>query len=115
MKRSKSRLLVCACSNKALGSNHTSRLRTVNNFGVLNWRIGRLGDTKGLFAQALLGYEKALGLGHTLTLKTVKNLWRLNRTMRRLEDAERMHQWILTSEQKSNGEEDKSFEEAVKL
>ena len=76
---------------KALGSEHTSTLSTVNNLGLLYTDQGRLEDAETMFNRALAGYEKALGPEHTSTLNTVNNLGLLYRNQDRHEDAEMMY------------------------
>ncbi|KAF7511465.1 hypothetical protein GJ744_004654 [Endocarpon pusillum] len=63
-----------AGKEKALGPDHTSTLRTVNNLGLLYRDQGKLDKAEGMYMRALAGNEKALGPDHTLTLGTVNNL-----------------------------------------
>ncbi|CAG8884107.1 unnamed protein product, partial [Penicillium egyptiacum] len=53
---------------KALGPNHTSTLRTVDNLGVLYASQGKLDEAEQMHIRALAGKERALGPNHTSTL-----------------------------------------------
>ncbi|CAG8979288.1 hypothetical protein HYALB_00012671 [Hymenoscyphus albidus] len=57
-------------TEKALGPDHTSTLRTVNNLGALYSNQGKL-VAEQMYERALQGYEKALGPDH-IKSKTVK-------------------------------------------
>lgn len=58
-----------AGTEKALGRDHTSTLRTVNNLGLLYADQGKLVEAEEMFMRALRGYERTLGPGHQRTLE----------------------------------------------
>jgi tetratricopeptide (TPR) repeat protein len=66
---------------KALGPDHISTLKTVNNFGNLYRDQGKLGKAEKMYQRALQGYEKALGpediLHYLPALNIAYNLGRL--------------------------------------
>ena len=53
---------------KALGTEHTLTLDSVNNLGNLCCSQGKLVEAEQMYQRALQGYEKALGIEHTSTL-----------------------------------------------
>jgi tetratricopeptide (TPR) repeat protein len=88
---------------KALGPDHTSTLRTVDNLGNLYRNQGKLDKAERMYQRALAGREKALGPDHTSTLVTVGNLGLLYQKQGKLDEAERMHQRALTGYEKALG------------
>jgi tetratricopeptide (TPR) repeat protein len=88
---------------KALGAEHTSTLRTVNNLGNLYRSQGMLAEAEKMYQRALQGKEKALGAEHTSTLSTVNNLGRLYKDQGRLAEAEEMYQRALQGYEKALG------------
>ena len=76
---------------KALGTEHTSTLKTVNNLGALYADQGRMADAEEMYHRALAGCEKALGAEHTSTLSTLSNLGTVYAAQGRLADAEDMY------------------------
>ena len=59
---------------KALGTDHTSTLRTVNNLGNLYSNQGKLKEAEEMYQRALVGYEKALGPDHGRTQQVMQSL-----------------------------------------
>ncbi|KAG9747968.1 purine and uridine phosphorylase, partial [Aureobasidium melanogenum] len=98
---------------KALGSEHTSTLDTVNNLGNLYADQARLKDAEGMYERALAGSEKALGPEHTSTIDTVNNLGLLYRDQGRLKDAEGMYERALAGSEKALGPEHTSTIDTV--
>jgi tetratricopeptide (TPR) repeat protein len=90
---------------KALGPEHTSTLRTVNNLRNLYRDQGRLADAESMYNRALAGNEKALGAEHTSTLDTVHNLGVLYADRGHLADAETMYMRALAGYDKALGAE----------
>jgi Tetratricopeptide repeat len=80
-----------AGSEKALGPDHTSTLRTVHNLGLLYGDQGKLDEAEQMYMRALAGYEKALERDHTSTLDTVHSLGILYRDQGKLDEAEQMY------------------------
>jgi Tetratricopeptide repeat len=72
-------LRALAGREKALGSDHPSTLKTVNNLGMLYRAQGRLAEAEQIHLRALAEREKTLGPDHTSTLETVDNLGMLYR------------------------------------
>ncbi|MCJ1405466.1 hypothetical protein MMC11_008694 [Xylographa trunciseda] len=88
---------------KALGAEHISTLRTVNNLGTLYRNQGKLAEAEQMYERALQGYEKALGAEHISTLRTVNNLGTLYRNQGKLAEAEQMYERALQGYKKSLG------------
>ncbi|GMG55404.1 unnamed protein product [Aspergillus oryzae var. brunneus] len=88
---------------KALGPDHTSTLRTVNNLGILYTDQGKLQEAEEMYQRALAGKEKALGPDHTSTLDTVNNLGLLYAHQGKLKEAEEMYQRALAGYEKALG------------
>ena len=88
---------------KALGSDHTSTLDTVNNLGNLYQNQGKLAEAEKMYVRALQGSEKALGPDHTSTLNTVNNLGNLYRNQGKLDEAEKMYIRALQGYEKALG------------
>jgi tetratricopeptide (TPR) repeat protein len=88
---------------KALSPDHISTLRTVNNLGILYWRLGRHDESEKMFQRALQGREKALGPDHASTLETVGNLGNLYWRLGRLDESEKMYQRALQGHEKALG------------
>jgi hypothetical protein len=63
-----------AGSEKILGPEHTSTLRTVNNLGNLYVGQGRLAEAEAMYERALAGREKALGPEHMSTVDSAQRL-----------------------------------------
>ena len=63
---------------KALGTEHTSTLTTVNNLGLLYADQGKLAKAEQMYQRALHGYEKALGVENTTTyIPALNTIWGL--------------------------------------
>ena len=63
---------------KALGTEHTSTLDTVNNLGALYANQGKLAAAEQMYGRALAGYEKALGKENTTTyIPALNTMWGL--------------------------------------
>jgi tetratricopeptide (TPR) repeat protein len=90
---------------KALGTEHTSTLSTVNNLGNLYRDQGRLAEAEAMHKRALAGSEKAYGPEHTSTLDTVNNLGVLYADQGRLGEAEAMYERALAGYEKALGPE----------
>ncbi|KAJ5640322.1 uncharacterized protein N7484_008184 [Penicillium longicatenatum] len=88
---------------KALGQDHTSTLRTVNNLGNLYSEQGKLDEAEQMYVRALAGREKALGLDHTSTLETVNNMGNLYSNQNKLDEAEQMYVRALAGKEKALG------------
>jgi tetratricopeptide (TPR) repeat protein len=88
---------------KALGSDHTSTLMTVNNLGNLYADQGKLKEAEEMYQRALQGMEEALGPDHTSTLETVNNLGILYTKQGKLKEAEEMYQRALQGYEKRLG------------
>ncbi|KAJ5975009.1 hypothetical protein N7481_008716 [Penicillium waksmanii] len=88
---------------KALGPDHTSTLKTVNNLGVLYKAQGKLKEAEEMFQRALVGYEKVLGPNHIHTLDIVNNLGGLCLNKGKLKEAEEIYQRALAGKEKSLG------------
>lgn len=69
-----------AGKEKALGPEHTSILRTVNNLGNLYRDQGKLREAEDMYVRALAGYEKVLGPEHAKTVIVRRNLVNLKNT-----------------------------------
>ncbi|KAK5095508.1 hypothetical protein LTS08_008151 [Lithohypha guttulata] len=80
-----------AGKERALGPDHTSTLRTVNNLGNLYRDQGKLDRAEQMYVRALAGNERALGPDHISTLNTVHNLGNLYRDQDKLDKAEQMY------------------------
>jgi tetratricopeptide (TPR) repeat protein len=101
---------------KALGTEHTSTLQTVNNLGVLYSDQGKLAKAEEMYQRALQGKEKALGTEHRSTLQTVNNLGILYKGQGKLAEAEEMYQRALQGYEKALGSEHKlTFQTANNL
>jgi tetratricopeptide (TPR) repeat protein len=87
-------------NEKALGPDHTSTLRTVNDLGNLYTDQGKLKEAEEMYQRALAGFEKALGPDHTSTLRTVNNLGLLYSDQGELKEAEDSYQGELLGSQK---------------
>ncbi|KAJ5908501.1 hypothetical protein N7495_001183 [Penicillium taxi] len=98
---------------KALGSDHTSTLLTVNNLGLLYSDQGKLDEAEQMYMRALAGYEKALGPDHTWTLGSVHNLGNLYRDQGKLDEAEQMYMRALAGCEKALGSDHTSTLETV--
>ena len=98
---------------KALGSNHTSTLDTVNNLGNLYAAQGKLEAAKGMCQRAVTGYEKTLGSGHTSTLDAVVNLGTIHAKQGELDVAELMYERALAGKEKTLGSNDISMLDVV--
>jgi Tfp pilus assembly protein PilF len=92
---------VLQCREKALGIEHTSTLKTVNNLGCLYANQGKPAEAEQMFKRALQGKEKALGTEHSSTLDTVNNLGNLYRDQGKLAEAEKMFQRALQGYEKA--------------
>ncbi|KFY82629.1 hypothetical protein V500_10419 [Pseudogymnoascus sp. VKM F-4518 (FW-2643)] len=90
---------------KALGAEHTSTLKTVNNLGLLYAYQGKLVEAEQMHQRALQGKERAWGPEHTLTLDTVNNLGVLYKNQGKLVEAEQMYQQALQGYEKAWGPE----------
>jgi tetratricopeptide (TPR) repeat protein len=88
---------------KALGPDHTSTLRTVNNLGLLYADQGKLGEAERMYERALGGYEKALQPETIPALNTVSNLARLYRDQGKTNEAEKMFQRAIMGRKKVLG------------
>jgi len=88
---------------KALGSEHTSTLGTVNNLGLLYTNQGKEVQAKQMYQRALHGKEKVLGSDHTSTLDTVNNLAILYADQGQMVEAEQMYQRALQGYEKAWG------------
>jgi tetratricopeptide (TPR) repeat protein len=97
----------------AWGPEHTSTLSTVNNLGLLYWKLGRLDEAEKMYQRALQGKEKAWGPEHTSTLDTVNNLGLLYADLGRLDEAEEMYQRALQGKEKAWGPEHTSTLDTV--
>lgn len=62
-----------AGSEKALGPEHTSILRTVNHLGNLYRDQGKLIEAEDMYVRALAGYEKASTLGVRRNIANLKS------------------------------------------
>jgi tetratricopeptide (TPR) repeat protein len=98
---------------KAWGLEHSKTLDTVNNLGILYWKLGRLDEAEKMYQRALQGYEKAWGSEHTSTLSTVNNLGILYKDLGRLDEAEKMYQRALQGYEKAWGPEHTSTLDTV--
>ncbi|KAI9859671.1 MAG: hypothetical protein M1813_006602 [Trichoglossum hirsutum] len=98
---------------KALGPDHTSTMRAVNNLGILYKAQGRLADAEAMYQRALAGYEKALGPDHTSTMDVANNLGILYKDQGRLADAEAMYQQALAGYEKALGPDHTSTMDVV--
>ena len=87
--------LLLTSKEQALGPDHSSTLRTVNNLGLLYKDQGKLGEAERMFQRALTGKEQALGPDHSSTLNTANNLGLLYANQGKLGEAERMYQRAL--------------------
>lgn len=65
---------VLAGKEKALGPNHTSTLKTVNNLGILYKDPGKLKEAGEMYQRALAGYERVLGPHHRRIRRVVDRL-----------------------------------------
>ncbi|KAF3012740.1 hypothetical protein E8E15_004199 [Penicillium rubens] len=92
-----------AGKEKALGPDHTSTLRTVNNLGLLYKNQGKLKEAEAMYQRALVGQEKALGPDHTSTLDSVHCLGILYKDQGKLNEAEEMYQRALAGYEKALG------------
>ncbi|KAH0534126.1 hypothetical protein FGG08_007284, partial [Glutinoglossum americanum] len=88
---------------KALGTDHTSTLNTVNGLGILYREQGRLTESEAMYERALAGREKMLGPDHTSTLNTVNSLGLLYYHQDRPVEAEAMYERALTGYEKALG------------
>jgi tetratricopeptide (TPR) repeat protein len=88
---------------KALGPDHPSTLRTVNNLGNLYCAQGEIVEAEQMYQRALVGKEKALGSYHTSTLQTVHNLGKLYYEQGKMVEAEQLHQRALAGFEKTLG------------
>lgn len=59
---------------KALGSDCTSTVRSVNNLEILYSNQGKLKEGEGMCQRALVGTEKALGPDHSRTRRLAERL-----------------------------------------
>ena len=66
-----------AGSEKALGREHTSTPKTVNNLGTLYVNQGKMVEAETMYVRALQGYENAVGANHPRTRAIARNLNRL--------------------------------------
>ncbi|KAJ5556315.1 hypothetical protein N7494_000230 [Penicillium frequentans] len=87
---------------KALGPNHLSTLKAVNNLGVVYNAQNKLKEAEEMFQRALLGYETALP-NDISTLEMVNNLGGLYRIQGKLKEAEQMYQRALAGREKALG------------
>lgn len=71
---------------------HLSTLDTVNTFGILYRKLGRLDEAEKMYQRVLQGKEKVWGPDHISTLDTVNSLGILYANLGRLEEAEKMYQ-----------------------
>ena len=94
-----------AGKEKALKSEHTSTLDTVNSLG--KWYIdqGKLKEAEDMHVRALMGYEKALGPEHTLTIGTILFLGNSYKYQGRLGEAKDMYVQALAGYEKALGPE----------
>ena len=90
---------------KAQGPGYTSTFETVNNLGLLYYKLERLGEAEKMYQRALAGKEKIRGLEHTSTLNTVNNLGRLYFKLGGLGESEKMYQRALKGYTKALGQE----------
>ncbi|KAH8595393.1 hypothetical protein B0O99DRAFT_155706 [Bisporella sp. PMI_857] len=102
-----------AGKEKALGTEHTSTLDTVNNLGILYKAQGKLAKAQSMYERALAGYEKALGAEHTSTLVTVNNLGLLYKAQGKLAEAQSMYERALAGYEKALGAEHTSTLDTV--
>ncbi|OXV05547.1 hypothetical protein Egran_06685, partial [Elaphomyces granulatus] len=76
---------------KAWGTDHTSTLGTVTNFGLLYKSQGKLDEAEKMYRRALQGYEKTLGLENVArcqpALTTIRNLGDLLAAQGHLDEA----------------------------
>ncbi|KAI3318521.1 hypothetical protein HD806DRAFT_540135 [Xylariaceae sp. AK1471] len=82
-------------NEKALGPQHESTLRTVNNLGMLYRIQGRHIKAEEMYKRALQDKETALGPEHTSTLETVNNLGILYACQGQHANAEKMYERAL--------------------
>jgi hypothetical protein len=59
---------------KALEAEHTLRLKTVSNLGVLYADQGKMAEAKAMILRALQGYEKAVQTDHPITQRFARGL-----------------------------------------
>ena len=88
---------------KALCSEHTSTLSTVNNLANLYVDLRNLAEAEKMYQRALDGKRTVLGLEHTSTLSTVNNLANLYVDLGKLAEAEKMYQQALDGYEKAWG------------
>jgi tetratricopeptide (TPR) repeat protein len=53
-------------TEKALGADHISTLKTIIGFGLLYSNQGKLAEAEKMYQRALQGYEKAIGPDHQI-------------------------------------------------
>jgi tetratricopeptide (TPR) repeat protein len=77
---------------EAWGAKHTSTLSTVNNFGALYRKQGKMKEAEEMYLRALRGYEEAWGAKHMSTLDTVYDLGNLYRDQGEVAKARDMYE-----------------------
>ncbi|KAI5460951.1 hypothetical protein BGZ63DRAFT_425413 [Mariannaea sp. PMI_226] len=75
-------------SEKALGRDHISTLRTVNNLALVYLDQGKFSEAEVMLVRAIKGKEKALGYNHISTLGTIKNLGSMYWDQGKIDEAE---------------------------
>src|SRR2546421_6564521 len=88
---------------KALGRDHTSTLRAVNNLGGLYGNQGKLGEAEEMYLRALAGYERASQSETIPALGTIYNMALLYCDQSKVEEAKAMLQRALAGGKKVLG------------
>jgi tetratricopeptide (TPR) repeat protein len=76
---------------------------SIDAFGLLYWRQGKLNEAEEIFQRALASKEKALGTDDPSTLVTVHNLGMIYRAQGKLNEAEEMYLRALAGNVKALG------------
>lgn len=79
-----------AFSNSTTDDLSISTLSTIDNFGLLYRRQGKLQEAEEMYVRALRWKEEAWGAKHISTLSTINNLGLLYKSQGKLKDAEEM-------------------------
>jgi len=90
-------------SEKALGPDHPSTLKTIHNVGAVYHEQGQLVKAETMYERALRGKEKALGPDHPSTLDTIGNLGTVYFLRDQLSDAKAMYERALRGKEKALG------------
>jgi tetratricopeptide (TPR) repeat protein len=87
----------------ALGHDHISTLRTVNNLGFVYANQGKLDQAEQMYKRVLTRYEYTFSRDRRLTLYTVNNLGLLYVTQSKLDQAEQMYERALAGKEQAFG------------